>query len=150
MHGRDARRRAGGDDIAGLERHALRDEGNQRGNVEQHRRGAAVLQPPAVDVQADGDAVRVGQFVGSDEPRPERRRGGQVLAANEVAAVLLDEAAAADVVVQRVAGDTAHRLGAAHAQRAPADHDRQFSFIADVADIGRDQDRLAGADHGAA
>src|SRR5579871_2059801 len=73
--GADARRRAGGEHVAGQERHELRDIGDAFGNREDHGRGRAGLLALAVDVEPHRQALRVRDFVPGDEPGPERAEG---------------------------------------------------------------------------
>src|SRR3546814_10156706 len=63
----DARRGAGGDDVAGLERHELRKIGDDLGDGEDHRFRMAVLHALAVDRQPHGEVLRVAGLVGRSE-----------------------------------------------------------------------------------
>src|SRR3546814_1333971 len=49
----DARRRAGGDDVAALQAHEAADVADQVGDAEHHGPGAAVLEALAVDLQPE-------------------------------------------------------------------------------------------------
>ena len=67
-----ARRRAGGDDVAGQQRHVARDVGDERGDAEDHRPRVAALPALAVDVEPHVEVLRILDLVGRHEPRPER------------------------------------------------------------------------------
>jgi hypothetical protein len=56
----DAGRRPGGDDVAGLQRELLGQEGDDRRDVEDQRVGVAVLAELAVDPGPDAEVARIG------------------------------------------------------------------------------------------
>src|SRR3546814_15837727 len=76
----DARRGPGGDDVAGLERHELRNIGDDLGDGAVHRFRMAVLHALAVDRQPPGEVLRVAGSVGGDKPRADRAEGQETLA----------------------------------------------------------------------
>src|SRR5215467_7980475 len=68
----DAGRRAGEDDVAGLERHALRDVGDGLGDREHHVVGVVRLHDLPVEPRLDFQTLAAGrQLVGGDHPRAE-------------------------------------------------------------------------------
>src|SRR3546814_6977687 len=69
--GTDARRRAGRDDVAGLERHHARYVGDELRHVEQHEARVAVLLLHPVDASFEGQVLRVSDLVGGDDARSE-------------------------------------------------------------------------------
>src|SRR3546814_19686669 len=66
----DARRGAGGDDVAGLERHELRKIGDDLGAGEDHRFRIDVLNALDVDRQPHGEVLRVTCLVRAYPPQP--------------------------------------------------------------------------------
>ena len=54
----DARRRAGGDDVARLEQHELADIADEMRDAEDHRLGVAGLHALAVDVEEHVEVLR--------------------------------------------------------------------------------------------
>src|SRR3546814_4785050 len=76
----DARRGAGRDDVAGLQRHELRKIGDDLGDGEDHRLGVPVLHALAVDRQPHRQRLRVADLVGGDQPRADRAEGRETLA----------------------------------------------------------------------
>ena len=69
---RDARRRAGRDDVAGQQRHVARHVGDELRDAEDHRLRVAGLPALPVDVEPHPEVLRILDLVGGDEPRPER------------------------------------------------------------------------------
>ena len=84
----DAGRRAGGDDVAGLQGHELADVADELGDAEDHRLGRAVLAAVAVDLEPHVEVLRVGDFVVGDEPGADRAEGVAALALVPLAAAL--------------------------------------------------------------
>src|SRR5215813_14098461 len=77
----DARRRAGEDDVAGLERHALGDVGDGLGDREHHVVGVVGLHDLPVEPRLDFQALAAGrQLVGGDHPRAEPAGAVEILA----------------------------------------------------------------------
>src|SRR6478672_11651392 len=75
--GADARRRAGGDDVARLEDHELRDVGYERLDAEHHRLRRPGLHALTVDVEPHAEPLHILDLVRRDQPwaqRAERRR----------------------------------------------------------------------------
>src|SRR5579859_1646952 len=109
-----AGRRAGGDDVAGQERHELRDIRDALRHREDHGRRVAGLAALAVDVEPHSELLHVGDFVPGHEPRAERAEGVVRLAFGPLAAALLLEVALGDVVANAIAGDMVERIGLRH------------------------------------
>src|SRR5690606_12883720 len=65
----DAGWRARRDDITRLESHELAHVAHQGADVENHRASIAGLHSLAIDVELDIQILRVGDFVGCDQPR---------------------------------------------------------------------------------
>src|SRR5262249_22381261 len=139
----DAFGRAGGDDIARLERHHERDELDQvldrENQVTRARRLAALSVDEAFDaarlaVQPDRDA------------RPDWRKGVEPLAAR-VLRLLLLQIARGDVVDADQAAHVVPRVLRGDAMRAPADDDAELRLVIDAADAGGNANRIPGTDH---
>src|SRR5262249_45535610 len=77
----DARRRAGEDDVAGLERHALRDVGDGLGDGKHHVVGVVRLDALPVETGLDFHPLgAVRQLVGRAHPRAETAGAVEILA----------------------------------------------------------------------
>src|SRR5258708_9704006 len=123
-----ARGRAGGDQIARLERDALRDEREQPRHREDLVLRAPVLAELAVDPAADGQVRPVEP---RRDPGPHRTKSIEALGARPLAVGLL-HVAHGDVVE---AGDARHRggaLGLARPAQLLADHDAQLRLVVDL------------------
>ena len=107
----------------------MRGVGDQRADVENHRRGRAALHALAIDVEPHSKLLRIGDFVGGDQPRPEGTEGRAALALDPLAAAALELIGAfGDVVADAVPSDVVQRIALADIAGACADHDRQFDF----------------------
>ena len=135
----DARRGAGEDQVAWLERAGLADEGDDlertpkiRSRVEPSWRSS-----PLTQVRSDR-SLRVGELVGGGDPRPPRAGGVEALGPRPLRLAAL-EVAGADVVGDRVAGDL-----------APGAHDHgELALVVEAPDHRRDGQRIARRDRGA-
>src|SRR5688572_10498001 len=101
----DARRRAGGDDVARLQHHELRHVMQDVSTGEDHRVRAAGLHALAVDVEVHRQALYVLDLVAGNEPGAEWAEGLGALALHPLAATLDLEVTLGDVVADGVAGD---------------------------------------------
>ena len=106
----DAGRRAGGDDVAGHQRHEVADVADQMVDREDHRPGVAVLHPLAIDVEPHVERLRIGDLVARHQPRPERGEAVAALALVPGAAALELIVALRHVVADEVAGDVGERV----------------------------------------
>lgn len=78
---RYARRRAGGDEVAGLQRHELGEERDGPGGRKDHVGRVGILHGLAVDAGRDPQSRCAGrQLVGRDDPWAERACAIEVLA----------------------------------------------------------------------
>src|SRR5271168_4105635 len=82
----DAGRRAGDDDVAGLEDKILRAGPDDVTAVEDHGRGIAALALLAIDVEPHGEILRVLDLVLGNQPRSERAERLAALALGPLAA----------------------------------------------------------------
>ena len=96
---------AGGNDIAGQERHELADVADDKGNVEDEVAGVAVLKFAAVDCEPEAKFTGVGHLIGGDEPRAEGGEGVGALALDPLATAFELPGAFAVVLVEHVASD---------------------------------------------
>ena len=103
--GADAGRRAGGDDVAGVEREKLAKVANEFLDAKDHSVGGAVLAALAVDFEPEFQVLRVGDFVFGDEPGAEGAEGVAAFAFGPLAAAVFLERAFADIVRNAVASD---------------------------------------------
>src|SRR5947207_2043539 len=71
----DALGRSRGDDVAGQEREALREDGDALVDRKDHLRGVARLPRLAVHAERDRERLGVGDLVGGDERGPHRAEG---------------------------------------------------------------------------
>src|SRR4029077_4228932 len=107
---RDARRRAGGDDVARLHHEDLRAVPDDVRDAEDHRLGIAALALLAVHVEPHVELLHVLDLVFGDEPRPERAERLAALALGPLPAALGLEVAFRHVVADAVAGDDVERV----------------------------------------
>src|SRR6478609_7103910 len=75
-----ARRRAGADQVPGVQRHEAADVADQLRDAEHHGPGAAVLEALAIDLQPHVEILRVADFIGRHQPRADRAEGVAALA----------------------------------------------------------------------
>src|SRR3546814_5522757 len=113
--GTDARRRAGRDDVAGLERHHARYVGDELRHVEQHEARVAVLLLHPVDAGPEAQVLRVADLVGGDDARSHRRETVLSLRHDPLAGAAA--IARRDVVDHRIAEDMTQRVGLGDAAR---------------------------------
>src|SRR3984957_11684811 len=134
----DARRRAGDDDVAGLQDEILRAAPDDVAAVEDHGRSVAALAFLAVDVEPHVQFLRVLELVLGDEPWAERAEGLAALALGPLAGALDLEHALGDVVGEAIAGDDVERLVLAQVAGARADDDAELDFPVELGRIPRD------------
>src|SRR5215472_5513328 len=135
---RDAGRRAGDDDVAGLEHHELRAVPDEVHAVEDHRFGRAVLPRLAVDGEMHRQALRVLDLVLGDEPGAERAERLAALALGPLAGPLDLKNALGYVVGEAIAGDRVHRLLLGEIAGAGADHDAELDLVVELGRVPRD------------
>src|SRR5579863_4732961 len=111
----DAGRRAGNDQIAGAQCHELAHVANDVIDRKDHVLGLAELALFAVDLQAQFEPVRTPDFVGTDEPRADRRERVETLALAPLAALVQLPVAFGYVIHHAVAGDAGPRVVVADA-----------------------------------
>src|SRR5260221_1070826 len=121
----DPGRRAGGNDVAGQQRHVVADVRHDLRAAEDHGARVARLHALAVDVEPHLQALRVGDLVGGDEPGPDRPGGVEALAFVPLAGDEL-EGALGHVVHHAVAGDVVERFFLLDVLRLGADDDAEF------------------------
>ena len=127
----DTRRRAGGDDVAGLERECLRAVADDLGDREVHLRRVRVLEGLALDEAADGQPLRVGDLVGGHEDRAHRAERVERLAADPLPIAEL-EVPCRDVVETGVSKDMLEGAVRRDPARGPTDDDRELGLVIDL------------------
>ena len=150
MQGGDAGGSSGRDDVAGGEGKVAGQVGDQGGDGEQHLRRVHLLLDCIVHGQSQRQVLRVGNLVGSHEAGTQgseciiafREEPGQAFSDGPLLLV-----PGGDVVEQCVSGDEAQGLGFADVFTRHPDHHGQLTLKVDVADIRRQDDRLARRDH---
>src|SRR5438034_2726451 len=75
----DSVRRAGGDDVARLERHAAGQKLEDGVDTKDHVRRGRILFGDAVDAKADPLRLRIAELVGGHDPRAHRTESVQAL-----------------------------------------------------------------------
>src|SRR5436305_1580631 len=139
-------RRAGADQVAGVERHEAADVAHERGHAEHHRLRAAVLEAAAVHVEPHRQRLRICDLVARDEPRPDRAEGVAALALVPLPAPLELVLAFRDVVDDAVARDMRQRIGLGDVARLAADHDTELHLPVGLHRVLRQHDRVVAAD----
>ena len=147
----DARWCAGRDQVAGLQRHELRQVVHDEMRTEDHRRGAAGLPTDAVDVEFETQIAQVAHVVRRGEPGARGREGVARLALGPLSAAFDLELALRDVVHDAVTGDVGggrvHRIEVA---RIAADDDAKLHLPVRFLRATRDQHVVVRTDHGVA
>ena len=115
-------RRAGEDDVAGLERDQAAEVGEQVGDRPDQIGGRPLLHDLAVEVRADAEVGRV-EVRRDGQAGADRAEAVLALHTQHRAAVGVAEVVQPDVVRRRVAGDVVERVGLRHA-RASAGRSR--------------------------
>ena len=127
----DPGRRAGGDDVAGLERHQAREVGDELRDREDQPGGRVLLHPLAVEVERDLDRVVRPGLVGGDDRRAAGGRAVEDLARHPLRGREL-QVAGGEVVEQRVAGEVVDRVGLGDVLGAAADDERDLGLVVDL------------------
>ena len=140
----DARRRAGRDDVARVERQKRDDELDQLRHREDQLMRVRRLPLLAVDPALDRE---VGRIEPDGDARTDRRERVEALGAR-VLHVLGLQLARGHVVEAGDAEHVVHRVGGFDARRAAADHHRHLRLVIDAAGPRRDANRLLRADDG--
>ena len=143
--GADAGRRARGDDVAGHQRHELRDVGNALRHREDHGRGRSGLAALAVDVEPHRQLLHVRDFILGDKPGADWSKGVVRFALGPLTEPLDLEIALGDVVADAVAGDMIERVGLADIFGAGADDGGDLDFPVELGRAARLLDRIIGA-----
>src|SRR5262245_17689903 len=126
----DAFRRAGEDDVAGLQRRVARDVAHQLARVEHHVAGVRRLAHLAVDAAFDLEVVAVGE-IGADQPRPDRPGTVEALAQHPLARPAL-QVTRGEVVAGAVAEYVVAGVLLADVARLAPDHDHQFGLVVEL------------------
>src|SRR5215207_4933399 len=124
----DARRGAGGDHVARLQDHEVRDIRDDLRHVKDHGLGRTALRALAIHVEPHGEVLRIWDLVLGDEPRAERAEGRAALALGPGAAALQLVFTLGYVVADAVAGDEVKCLVRPDIGGPLADHDGAFHF----------------------
>ncbi len=135
----DARRRAGGDDVARLQRHEAAEVRHEEGDAVDHGLGGAVLHGLAIDREPHVERLRVGNLVLRHQPGADRAEGVGGLALGPLSRMLELEGALGDIVHDAVAGDIIQRLGFRDVFRGLADDDAELDFPIGLLRAARDQ-----------
>ena len=140
LAGADARRRAGGDHVAGLERHEAADIAHQEQRPENHRAGRAALHALAIDVEVHLEALHVVDLVGGHQIGPQRPEGRATLALHPLAGALELVGPFRDVMTDGVAGDVRERLLLLDVTAALADDDGELDLPVGLLGIAWDHE----------
>src|SRR5262245_30422066 len=125
----DAGRRAGEDDVAGLEREALGEIDQHLAHRKHHVVGVVRLHDLAVEPAFDLQALAgLGQLVGGDHPGPEAAGAIEVLAHVPLRRLALEFAHRA-FVGAGIAGDARGRIVHRQMFRGPADDQHQLGLV---------------------
>src|SRR6266851_6906467 len=146
---RHARRRAGRDEHAGLERRHAREKADVLAQPADHVAGVRAHRELAVLLDADREALRIVDLVARDDPGPQAREGVEALA--DVARVLPAAApgiALAEVPANGIAENVIESLLFADVARGLSDHRAQLAFEIHVLRDLRKDHRAARADDG--
>ena len=139
----DAGRGAGGDDVAGLERHQAREVGDQLRDREDQVGGASTPASARRSGRARSRSRRAGPASsGVTIAGPARRRAVEDLARHPLRGREL-EVARGEVVEQRVAGEVVDRVGLGDVLGAAADDERDLGLVVDLLARRRQRDRRA-------
>src|SRR6516162_9537297 len=129
----NARRRAGGDDVARLQHEELRAVPDEVPAVENHGSGVAALALLAVDVEPHVEALRIFDLVLGDQPGAERAEGLGAFALDPLPIALDLEHALRHVVRQAIAGDDIQCLVFGQVAGALANDDGELDLPVELA-----------------
>src|ERR1700722_646757 len=121
----DARRRAGDQQVAGIQRHKPTNIGYQLPHCEYHSPRIAGLHAPTVEVQEHLEILRIADFIRGYEPRSDRPKCVATLALVPLSAALQLKRAFRHVIGKHVAGDHIERVFLAHISGRAAENDPQ-------------------------
>src|SRR5262249_7896246 len=132
----DAGRRAGEDDIAGIERHAGGELLDLLGKRVDHFAGVGILLKDAIDPQFQAELLRIAEVACRHDPRAERAGAIEGLVLGPVPLErrgighigALPTVARRKIVGDGVAGNISERLVARHVARRAADHGGELHF----------------------
>ena len=146
VRGPEFDRRAGDDDIAGLERHEGADIGDQIRERLYHAGvvSSCVISPLILTVMCSG-LVEI-DLVGRHQPRADAAGRIPILALRDVELAVANPVADGALVAQRRAGDMVERLSCAIRRPAAADHQRDLALIVELLGFRRhaESDRWCG------
>ena len=101
--------RARRDHVAGHQRHVCADIAHELGHAENHGDGVSRLHPLAVEIEAQIEALRIGDFVRGDEPGSQRTEAVMALRLDPFAGTAFLQAAFGHVVADAIAGHIVER-----------------------------------------
>src|SRR5439155_7034313 len=124
----DARGRARGNHVTGLQHHELRHVGHDVADVENHGAGRSRLHALAIDVEPHRQRLRCRNLVRGDEPRTERAKRLAAFPLGPLPGALELELALGDVVGDAIAGHVIQRFLFRYITRARAYHDGELDL----------------------
>jgi hypothetical protein len=133
-----------GDDVTGLESDAFGDELDEFGDAKDHFGGVGVLQSGAVDARADGEGVRIRDFVASSEVGPDRTESVARFSADPLLVGELP-GPGGNVVEGHIAEDVVQCIGSTDGFAFAPDNDGEFRLVIDLRVGMWDDDGVVGA-----
>ncbi len=145
----DAGGGAGGDDVARVKGEELAQVADELADAKDHFAGVAVLATLAIDLEPDGQVLRVGDFVFGDEPGSDWAERVAAFSFGPLAAAVFLERAFGNIVGDAVAGDVVEGIGLGNVLGRLADDDAEFGLPIGLFRTAREADVVVGADDGA-
>src|SRR5262245_46116912 len=106
----DAWRRAGADDVAGLQAHEAAQIADEIRNAKHHRLRGAVLITMSVDLEPEAQVLAINHFVARDEPRTNRTERVRALAFHPLTGAFELKRALGEIIDDAESGDVRERV----------------------------------------
>ena len=124
----DTFRCAGGDHIAYAQGHELRHMADDLRDIKDHIISLGMLAHLAINAKPKRQIVRVGNFIFSDDPRPDRPEARGRFAFDPLAAAVNLKRTFRDIINHAIPGDRIHGVSFADIGCLSANDDAQFNF----------------------
>src|SRR5579863_1676825 len=144
----DARRGAGADDVAGHERHIPADVTHEVRHIEDHGLRVALLAALAVDIEPEGETLRVPDFIARHEPRAYGTEAVAALSLDPLAPVLELKGSLGNIVDDYIAGYVSQRLVTRHRARHISDDHPELDLPVGLLRASRNHDVIIRSDDG--
>src|SRR5271156_4484268 len=140
-----AGRRAGGNNVSGLEAHEAAEIADKVCDSEDHGPCVAALIAMTISLQPHVEVLRVGDFVGGDEPRTDGAEGIRALSLHPLASSLKLKSALGEIVDHAVSSHIGKRVFLGKILRLLSNHHAEFNLPVGFGRAARDDHVIVGA-----